>query len=66
MEFTQHLALDTYYWRVKTIDADGEESAYSGADSFFIIPTFGEWTLILLSMAMMGYLLWRLRGIRTQ
>ena len=61
--FSEQLALDTYYWRVKTIDADGEESAYSGADSFVIIPTFTEWTVVLLGMTMMGYLVWRLRGI---
>ena len=48
----------TYFWRVKSVAADAAESAFSSADSFVIIPTFTEWTVMLLAMAMAGYLVW--------
>ena len=48
----------TYYWRVKSVDADGLESAYSASDSFVIIPTFGEWTVLLLGLGMVAYWVW--------
>ena len=51
----------TYYWRVKAIAADGTQSYFSNLDSFVIIPTFTEWTTILLAVSMIGYLFWRKR-----
>ena len=49
----------TYYWRVKAIAADGTQSSFSTSDSFVIIPTFTEWTALLLAIGMIGYLFWR-------
>lgn len=47
----------TYYWRVKAVGAGGE-SSYSSASIFGVIPTFEEWTVILLASAMIAYGVW--------
>ena len=56
----QALADGTYYWRVKTVGAS-TESAYSGTDSFVIIPTMEGWIAALLALAMAGYAVCRRR-----
>ena len=55
--------LDTYYWRVKAIGPGGVEGDYSTADSFVIVPTFTEWTVILLALAMAGLMFWYRRRV---
>ena len=61
--FPAPLADGTYFWRVKAIGPCAE-SGFSAADSFVIIPTLGEWTLLLLALAMLGYMLWYNHKIR--
>jgi len=48
------LADGTYFWRVKA-EGNGEESPYSPADSFAIIPLFGGVVLLALSLGMVAY-----------
>ena len=60
--FPYPLADGAYYWRVKAV-GEADESGYSTTDSFVIIPTFGEWTMILLALAMAGYGVWYARRI---
>lgn len=40
----------TYHWRVKTVASGGAESAFSGADTFVIIPTFATWVYLALAL----------------
>lgn len=54
-------------WQVKSVDAEGEESSYSADDSFVIIPTFGQWAVLLLGLGMAAYWVRRQRhraGVR--
>jgi len=63
--FPSPLADGTYFWRVNAVAANASEIAFSSVDSFVIIPTFTQWTVILLAFAMMGYLVlrqWRTRA----
>ena len=55
--FPTPLADGTFFWRVKAIGPCAE-SGFSAADSFVIIPTLGEWTMLLLALTMLGYMLW--------
>jgi hypothetical protein len=50
-----------YCWRVRSIDASGNPSAWSPNDTFNTIPTFGEWGLIFLVASMIGCGGWYLR-----
>ena len=34
------------------------ESSFSATDTFVIIPAFGPWTVILLALAMIAYMVW--------
>ena len=61
--FSSPPADGTYYWRVKAVGS-GVESSFSAANNFAIIPTFTEWTVVLLAMAMMGYMIWYRRRAR--
>ena len=56
--FPTILADGTYYWHVKAI---GSESAFSTTDSFVIIPTFSQWTVIVLALTMGLFLWWRMK-----
>ena len=56
--FSTPLADGTYFWHVRAL---GSESDYSATDSFAIIPTFTQGAVILLALAMAGYMWWRLR-----
>ena len=62
--FTVSLADGTYFWRVQSVDASNNTSAYSTADSFVIIPTFAEWTAIFVAAAMLLYLAFHRLGLR--
>ncbi len=54
-EFPTPLTEDTYFWRVKSVAADGTESAYSAADSYVVIPTLQEWVTIGLALTRLLY-----------
>lgn len=44
-----------------TISGSSNPGGFSSANSFAIIPTFTEWTVILLATGMMGYMIWHQR-----
>ena len=48
----ERLADGVYYWRVKSISAIGEESPFSTASSFTVIPTLSQWAILFCIMAM--------------
>jgi large repetitive protein len=54
------LADGTYCWNVRSVNATGFVSP-SATDTFVTIPTFGEWTMILLIVSMAGGGIWHLR-----
>lgn len=58
--FPQALADATYFWNVKVVGT-AIQSAMSSTDSFAVIPTFAQWTVMLLALAMAGYMVWRMR-----
>ncbi|OGG50321.1 MAG: hypothetical protein A3F84_06650 [Candidatus Handelsmanbacteria bacterium RIFCSPLOWO2_12_FULL_64_10] len=58
--FTSPSTDGTYYWRVKAVGSSGE-SSFSSANSFAVIPTFTEWTVLLLASAMIAYVVWHQR-----
>jgi hypothetical protein len=47
-----------------TIYPSTNQSSFSAANSFAVIPTFTEWTVILLATGMMGYMVWYRRRVR--
>lgn len=51
---TSGLADGNYCWRVKSVDASSNVSAYSADSTFTTIPAFGQWGTILLVVAMAG------------
>ena len=56
--FPTPLADGTYHWRVKSVGAGSLESSFSATDTFVIIPAFGPWTVPLLALAMIAYMIW--------
>ena len=48
----ERLADGTYFWHVKSISDSGEESPFSSASSFTVIPTLTQWAMILCILAM--------------
>ena len=56
--FPTRLADGTYHWRVKSVGAGALESSFSATDTFVIIPAFGPWTVPLLALAMIAYMVW--------
>ncbi len=54
------LSNGTYNLTVYAVDGNGSDLA-SGTTSFVVIPTFTEWMVLLLALAMMAYLLFRSR-----
>ena len=55
--FSTRLADGVYHWRVKAV-GPCVQSNFSSADTFVIIPAFGKWTVPLLALAMIGYMVW--------
>ena len=49
-----------YCWRVRAVDANGNE-AVLGESYFTTIPAFGQWGMVLMLAAMVGYGVWELR-----
>lgn len=56
--FPGPLADGTYFWHVRAI-GPSTSSATSATDSFAVIPTFGQWTAILVALCMVSYLVRR-------
>ena len=59
--FATVLALDTYYWRVKSHASDGRVSPFSSSDSFGIIPMLTQVGTALLAAMMAAYLWSRMK-----
>ena len=66
--FPTRLADGTYHWRVKSVGAGALESSFSATDTFVVIPAFGPWTVPLLALAMIAYMVWynRRQVVRSQ
>jgi hypothetical protein len=51
----------SYCWRVRTVNSDGEKSAYSANSNFTTIPTVGQWGVMFLVACMLATGAWHLR-----
>ena len=56
---TVRLDAGQYYWRVKAVGQNAQ-SSYSATDSFTIESRFPFWTIVLLGLAMVGYMAWQI------